>query len=124
MAERTLAGQGIGAWPTCGKKAGSTGTYKPQGSTDSSERASRSERRSEPAAAEKKVTKKKVTRDRVLQTAPASGGASYVVRSGDTLGKIAAANDVDGGWKALYAANRSVVEDPNLIFPGERLTLA
>jgi nucleoid-associated protein YgaU len=46
-----------------------------------------------------------------------------VVRSGDTLGKIAAAQGVDGGWKALYAANRSVVENPNLIFPGERLSL-
>jgi len=46
-----------------------------------------------------------------------------VVKSGDTLAKIAAAKHVSGGWKALYAANRDVVENPDLIFPGERLTL-
>ena len=106
VAERTLAGQGIGAWPTCGRQGGSSATYEPRGETRSAERATRSERRSTPT-----------------RTTPVTGGEAYVVRSGDTLGKIATAQDVDGGWKALYAANRAVVEDPDLIFPGERLTL-
>jgi resuscitation-promoting factor RpfA len=123
VAERTLGGQGIGAWPVCGKKAGSTATYQPQGRTGSTagstERSSRSERRSAPAAAERSTR----DGDRATRTAPATGGRTYVVRSGDTLGRIAAAQGVDGGWKALYAANRAVVEDPDLIFPGERLTL-
>ena len=123
VAERTLAGQGIGAWPACGKKAGSTATYQPPrraGSTvDSTGRSSRTERRSAPVATERSTGGS----DRATRTAPATGGSAYVVRSGDTLGKIAAAQGVDGGWKALYAANRSVVEDPDLIFPGERLTL-
>ncbi|HZB49846.1 MAG TPA: transglycosylase family protein [Mycobacteriales bacterium] len=118
VAERTLAGQGIGAWPTCGKRAGSSASYQPQrdnGNTaGSAERSSRSERRSTPARQESTRVER--------STAPA-GGKTYVVRSGDTLGKIAAAQGVDGGWKALYAANRSVVEDPDLIFPGERLSL-
>jgi nucleoid-associated protein YgaU len=114
VAERTLAGQGIGAWPTCGKRAGSTASYQPRTETRSAERATRSERRSVPAA--------QPSADRTVSTTPATG-KTYVVRSGDTLGKIAAAQGVDGGWKALYAANRSVVEDPDLIFPGERLTL-
>ena len=123
VAERTKAGQGIGAWPTCGKHGGSTRSYQPQGDTgstvDSSSRGSRSERRSAPV-------ERQSTRDAdaaVATSAQASGGRIYVVRSGDTLGKIAAAQGVDGGWKALYAANRSVVENPNLIFPGERLSL-
>src|SRR6266566_5985480 len=114
VAERTLAGQGVGAWPVCGKRAGSTGTYKPQGSTGSSvgslQRATRSERRSAPVQSTRDS-------DRTVRTAP-TGGRSYVVRSGDTLAKIAAANGVDGGWRALYAANRAVVENPDLIFPG------
>ena len=126
VAERTLAGQGIGAWPTCGKRAGSTGTYKPQGSTastaGSSTRATRSERRSAPATTPARSTESTPDRDRTVRTAP-TGGKSYVVRSGDTLSEIAAAHGVDGGWRALFAANRSVVEDPDLIFPGERLTL-
>src|SRR5829696_1566651 len=33
VAERTLASQGIGAWPTCGKRAGSTATYQPRTET-------------------------------------------------------------------------------------------
>src|SRR5829696_2792348 len=94
VAERTLDGQGIGAWPTCGKRAGSTATYQPRTETrstaGSTQRATRSERRSAPE----------------VQAAPAAGGRTYVVRAGDTLGKIAAAKGVDGGWKALYAANR------------------
>lgn len=126
VAERTLDGQGIGAWPVCGKKAGSTATYQPQGRTgstaDSTERSSRSERRSAPATAEGS-TRDSDRAARTAAAAPAPGGKTYVVRSGDTLGKIAAAQGVDGGWKALYAANRAVVEDPDLIFPGERLTL-
>ncbi len=126
VAERTLAGQGIGAWPTCGKRGGSTATYKPQGETrstaGSTERSSSSERRSKPAASQRS-TRDSDRAARPTATAPATGGRTYVVRSGDTLGEIAAAKGVDGGWKALYAANRSVVEDPDLIFIGERLTL-
>jgi LysM repeat protein len=124
VAERTKAGQGIGAWPVCGKHAGSGSSYQPPGeagsTVDSSERASRSERRSAPAAPRQST---RDTDTAVRTSAPVAGGRTYVVRSGDTLGKIAAAHGVDGGWKALYAANRSVVEDPDLIFPGERLSL-
>jgi nucleoid-associated protein YgaU len=120
VAERTLAGQGIGAWPTCGKRAGSSATYEPRSETrstaGSAERATRSERRSTPA-------RQQPTAPVERTTTPVTGGETYVVRSGDTLGKIAAAQRVDGGWKALYAANRAVVENPDLIFPGERLTL-
>jgi murein DD-endopeptidase MepM/ murein hydrolase activator NlpD len=51
-------------------------------------------------------------------------GEKYTVKRGDTLSKIAVAQDVDGGWQALYAANKSVVgPNPNLIYPGQKLTL-
>ncbi|MFJ9694468.1 peptidoglycan DD-metalloendopeptidase family protein [Kitasatospora sp. NPDC101183] len=64
-------------------------------------------------------------------SAPAAGSASasasaegYRVVGGDTLSKIADAKHVEGGWHALYERNRSVVgADPNLIFPGQQLTL-
>jgi len=48
---------------------------------------------------------------------------SYVVRSGDTLAKIAAAHQVRGGYQAIFALNRGTITNVNLIYPGESLTL-
>jgi len=59
-------------------------------------------------------------------TTPSRGSAaarSYVVRSGDTLAKIAAAHQVRGGYQAIFALNRGTITNVNLIYPGETLTL-
>ncbi|MBM0238895.1 hypothetical protein JNW88_20305 [Micromonospora sp. ATA32] len=41
-----------------------------------------------------------------------------------TLSMIADVKNTAGGWHALYERNRKVVGDsPNLIFPGQRLSL-
>ncbi|MFJ1541252.1 transglycosylase family protein [Micromonospora chalcea] len=124
VAEKVLRGQGIGAWPVCGKKGGSANAA-----------ATRSERATPKKAAPKKTTSKKAapkraaTRKAAPQRAattvasrPSSG--TYVVRRGDTLSEIAVAQRVDGGWRALHERNRAVVgDDPGLIFPGQRLRL-
>ncbi|MFH8384439.1 peptidoglycan DD-metalloendopeptidase family protein [Kitasatospora sp. NPDC018058] len=56
---------------------------------------------------------------------PAAAFDSYRVVSGDTLTTIADAKQVEGGWHALYERNRSVVgANPDLIFPGQQLSLA
>lgn len=60
---------------------------------------------------------------RATVATPALSGSVYVVKAGDSLGKIAAATRLSGGWKSLYAANSRTVEDPNLIFVGETLAL-
>ncbi|MEV6977902.1 transglycosylase family protein [Kitasatospora sp. NPDC093806] len=53
-----------------------------------------------------------------------AGQGGYTVQAGDTLGGIATAQGVDGGWQALYDGNRGTVGgDPNLIIPGQVLTL-
>lgn len=59
-----------------------------------------------------------------------SGGArdavdgSYTVRPGDSLSTIADSHDVKGGWAALYGANKKAVgADPDLIHPGQSLTV-
>ncbi|MFC9327420.1 peptidoglycan DD-metalloendopeptidase family protein [Kitasatospora sp. NPDC057015] len=63
------------------------------------------------------------------ETAPAAAPAAaadvtYKVVGGDTLSKIAAAKNVDGGWHALYETNRQVVgANPNLIYPGQQLVV-
>ncbi|GAA4998434.1 LysM peptidoglycan-binding domain-containing M23 family metallopeptidase [Kitasatospora paranensis] len=58
--------------------------------------------------------------------APAkSADSTYKVVGGDTLSKIANAQHVDGGWHKLYQDNRQVIGgNPNLIFPGQQLSLA
>ncbi|MGW1547393.1 M23 family metallopeptidase [Streptomyces sp. NPDC002346] len=49
---------------------------------------------------------------------------TYSVVAGDYLSKIAAEQQVKGGWQKLYQDNREVVgENPGLIFPGMKLTL-
>ncbi|MEV0184445.1 transglycosylase family protein [Streptomyces sp. NPDC050625] len=50
---------------------------------------------------------------------------TYTVRDGDTLASIADSLDVDGGWRALYAANKAAIgADPNDITPGQTLDVA
>ncbi|MFI9627151.1 transglycosylase family protein [Streptomyces sp. NPDC052042] len=47
---------------------------------------------------------------------------TYTVRPGDNLWAIAEAEDVPGGWPALYEANKEVLgSDPDLILPGQSL---
>jgi hypothetical protein len=113
IAEKVLDGQGIGAWPVCGKKAGSTRHHSSRSDSGS------------------KKSSRKATEDRSRGDRPtprrdrSTGGAgSYLVRPGDTLSEIADAQHLAGGWQALYERNRRVVgADPGLIFPGQRLDL-
>ncbi|MCF6525630.1 LysM peptidoglycan-binding domain-containing protein [Streptomyces sp. JJ36] len=71
-------------------------------------------------AAESPQTQKSVQQ----QKSGENSADRYTVVSGDTLYGIATAHDVDGGWKSLYQANRETVgDDPDLILPGQRLTL-
>jgi hypothetical protein len=49
-------------------------------------------------------------------------GDTYTVRPGDTLWGIADAHSVEGGWTALYEANKQAVGvDPDAILPGQLL---
>lgn len=67
--------------------------------------------------------------DREGRDAADAPGASeaegtYTVHTGDNLWAIADAQEVPGGWPALYEANKaSVGSDPDLILPGETLDL-
>jgi nucleoid-associated protein YgaU len=62
-------------------------------------------------------------------TAPGRDGTSestrtYVVKQGDSLSKIAKqeyGNTDD--WRRIYDANRDVIKDPDLIYPGQTLRL-
>ena len=48
----------------------------------------------------------------------------YTIEKGDSLSKIAKAKYGDAmKWKALFEANREVIEDPDLIYPGQRIRI-
>ncbi|MEV4757033.1 transglycosylase family protein [Micromonospora sp. NPDC049559] len=120
VAEKVLAGQGIGAWPVCGARAGAS---TPSPTSTTSKPASTT---SKPAGTATKPTGGASHRGGSTGggSHPAAGKGGYTVRPGDTLSAIAAKHHVQGGWHALYEKNKRVVgADPNLILPGQRLSL-
>jgi nucleoid-associated protein YgaU len=115
IAEKVLGSQGIGAWPVCGKKAGSGTSYKVSGAAEHKTTTHKKAKKAKAATTPRKT--------KATSVSPTTG-KKYTVRSGDTLSKIAAAKSVRGGWHTLYANNKSVVGgNPNLIMPGEVLAL-
>ncbi|MGC9439786.1 transglycosylase family protein [Streptomyces sp. WG5] len=146
IAEKVLAGQGKGAWPVCGtglssaaytgggsgesqdsgssqnsgssESSGSSGSAQSQGSGSGADRSSeqKASRSAERPAAEKTVTTptgKKVEK----------GDGEYKVVKGDTLSSIAEEHDVEGGWAKLFERNDDIVDDADLIYPGQQLHL-
>ena len=130
VAEKVLAAQGKGAWPTCGTglsgAAYTGGTSTPSTSSGSSAKstdttrstdtaASRSSQR--PAAEKKTVstpTGKKVKK----------GDGEYKVVKGDSLSSIAEKKKVKGGWQQLFKLNKDIVDDADFIYPGQQLHLS
>ena len=48
----------------------------------------------------------------------------YTVQPGDSLSKIAKEHYGDAmKWPALFEANREVIKDPNLIYPGQQIRI-
>jgi nucleoid-associated protein YgaU len=114
IAQRVLAAQGPGAWPVCSRRAGLTRANGGATTTPVSRSTVR-----KPVVAKKVVKKKTYAKP----AATAAKGARVTVRSGDTLGKIAARYHVAGGWKALWRANVARVPNPNMIYVGQVLRL-
>jgi len=58
------------------------------------------------------------------QSASSQHDQTYVVKPGDSLSKIA--QQVYGNindWRKIYDANRDIINDPDLIHPGQTLRL-
>ncbi|MET9440893.1 transglycosylase family protein [Streptomyces sp. NPDC006610] len=142
IAEKVLAGQGKGAWPHCGTglsnsayNGGSAGTSGDAGSstgsnatgsadTGSSEAtAPARETEQQPASrsADRPAAKKTVTTPTGKKVK--KGDGEYKVVEGDTLSEIAAEHDVKGGWAKLFKLNKDIVEDADVIYPGQQLHL-
>ncbi|MFJ3444728.1 transglycosylase family protein [Streptomyces sp. NPDC086081] len=131
IAEKVLASQGKGAWPVCGKGLSSAG-YTGGGSTDSgssaqsqsqSQQSTETRETQQPASRsdERPAAKKTVTTPTGKKVK--KGDGEYKVVKGDTLSSIAAEEKVKGGWEKLFKLNKDIVEDANLIYPGQQLHL-
>ncbi|MFE9725779.1 transglycosylase family protein [Streptomyces sp. NPDC005794] len=127
VAEKVLDGQGPGAWPTCSVRAGlEKGGDAPDTAPQPTRRAA--DEAGQDKASESGSPAKKAMREiggaKATPTAVPGQHESYTVARGDSLSGIASAEQVQGGWQRLYAANRTVVgTDPDLIMPGQRLSL-
>ncbi|MFI1993133.1 transglycosylase family protein [Actinoplanes sp. NPDC020271] len=95
VAERVLRTQGIGAWPTCGRR----GLTRARTTT-------------------------RVSPYRLASyNTPLRSAHAYTVKRGDTLSGIARRYHVRGGWKALYRTNAARLSSPNRLRVGQRLAL-
>ncbi|MEU3510834.1 transglycosylase family protein [Streptomyces longwoodensis] len=146
IAEKVLASQGKGAWPVCGKglsggsssssssSSGSSSSSSGSSSSNSSssgsnststrsegQAASRSSER--PAASTQKTQKSQKTVTTPTGKKVKKGDGEYKVVTGDTLSTIAAKHHVQGGWEKLFQLNKDIVEDADLIYPGQQLHL-
>lgn len=129
-AEKLLDLQGPGAWACAGAGGLTNDGVDPGVDTGSGAKAAetktepertaeqpanRSEKRAEPKAGKTVTTP---TGEKVQK-----GDGEYKVKAGDTLSKIADAKKVKGGWEKLFKLNDDIVDDADLIFPGQQLHL-
>ncbi|MFI0037072.1 transglycosylase family protein [Streptomyces mutabilis] len=140
IAEKVLDGQGPGAWPVCSQRAGLTRggatpdirpssdgpAAKPSGQS-AKKAAGQSAGKATGQSSARGTGKPDPVKDVKPQTTPQSRAGQarmYTVITGDTLSGIADSQQVRGGWHGLYEANRSEIgADPDLIMPGQRLSL-
>ena len=86
------------------KSAAPSGSYIPREAQEAMEEA---EKRKKEAAKEE-----------------AKRAKTYVVKSGDSLSKIAKALLGDAArWPEIFQANKDQIKDPNLIYPGQELRI-
>jgi resuscitation-promoting factor RpfA len=130
VAERVLAGQGWKAWPVCSRKTGATGQPATQRiAPDVRPAAPAAPAPAAPAPAAAAPAAPAPAAPAPAAPAPTEPAAAtsatvggYVVQPGDTLSDIATARNIAGGWQAIVVNNPGLTS-PNLIHPGQRLTL-
>jgi nucleoid-associated protein YgaU len=55
-------------------------------------------------------------------TSTFGSGKTYIVVKGDSLSKIAKREYGDANkWRTIYEANKDLIKDPDLIYPGQEL---
>ncbi|HEX4359947.1 MAG TPA: transglycosylase family protein, partial [Pseudonocardia sp.] len=119
VAERVLAAQGWGAWPSCSRKVGAKGKATPRTVTTSQQ-----------------TSASRTTQTQVKPKGPApaavpsptnpsltKAGANYTVAAGDSLSKIAQTKNIVGGWQAIFQRNHDVLSNPSQLRVGQQLNI-
>lgn len=114
VAENVLDTQGIGAWPVCGARSGSSGGGGGGGYSAPQQQQTSNESSSYEAPQQQSAPVKPVL-------AKSNPKGDYTVKAGDTLTKIAKERKVKGGWQAIYNKNKQFIGDPNLILVGQKI---
>ncbi|MFJ7078352.1 transglycosylase family protein [Streptomyces sp. NPDC098781] len=127
IAEKVLAAQGKGAWPNCGTGL-SSAAYSGSSAGGSSQSTETTPRSSEQQSASRSTDRPAAKKSTKTVTTPTGkkvkkGDGEYKVVKGDTLSSIAEEKNVKGGWEKLFQLNKDIVEDANLIYPGQQLHL-
>jgi resuscitation-promoting factor RpfA len=149
VAEKVLAGQGKGAWPSCGvnlsgasssggssdlgtgsassSNSGSnsnSGSGSGSGDSGTREQPQQSQQQAAPRQKSSRAEAQPASRDQSRPAKIKKGDGEYKVKGGDTLSKIATAHQVKGGWKKIFDLNKGVVTDADVIYPGQQLHLS
>lgn len=135
VAENVLAGQGVGAWPVCGQYltggsssagtdagAADTGASN-NGSDDGASDNGASGNGSNNGASDNGSDDSDAPATPTPAVTPPPATGSYVIKAGDTLSVIATTLKTQGGWQSLVALNPTTITNPDLIFPGQKITV-
>jgi len=129
IAEKVLAGQGKGAWPSCGVglsgaayNGGGSQQQAPQQQAKPQPQKTQQQAAPKPQPTPQTETKKKTVETPTGKTVK-KGDGEYKVESGDTLSKIAESHKVKGGWQKVYKLNGDIIDDADFIYPGQQLHL-
>ncbi|MFF5726656.1 transglycosylase family protein [[Kitasatospora] papulosa] len=128
-AEKLLDLQGPGAWACAGAGGLTNDGVDPGVDTGSAKNGDTDPQAAPERKAEQPTTRsEKRTAPEKTVTTPTGqkvekGDGEYKVKAGDTLSRIADAEKVKGGWEKLFKLNDDIVDDANLIFPGQQLHL-
>ncbi|WUI64747.1 LysM peptidoglycan-binding domain-containing protein [Actinomycetospora sp. NBC_00405] len=124
----------MNAWPTCSKKTGNTddspnssvpsaGSSDSDADSDAGSGSASDDEDSDSGSSSGSSSEEATPETRTVRDTPTSGSAgSYTVKAGDTLSSIAASQGAT--WRTLAQANPDVATDPDLIFPGQTLTMS
>ncbi|MGW3946475.1 resuscitation-promoting factor Rpf [Micrococcus endophyticus] len=138
--------QGWGAWPKCAASLTQadadatdaapvaverTSSVQRQAAAEqaAAEEAAAEQAAAEQAAAERAEAKRAAAAERAAakqaaaEQAVVADAETIVVKAGDSLWKLAAEHEVEGGWTALYEANKDTVSDAAVIYVGQELVL-
>ncbi|WP_410595142.1 transglycosylase family protein [Amycolatopsis sp. lyj-23] len=118
VAERVLQGQGIGAWPVCGKKGGG-GSSAPKATGHTTKKVT--PKKSTTAPAPKKAAAPAAPAAAATGVTGSNPNGDYTVVAGDTLSKIAKQFNVQGGYQKLQELNAKYIPNKDLILVGQKI---